>query len=667
MRHLLAWALMLSTALLLAAAQLQRWGERAGTWSIDYIRNAAEIDYGLAALGLLLAFGFLFWVSKRPLGFIFCALAAAYGVLAAWYVPRPTVVTMSAGGYARVYFIIVSVVFALGSLLCVLESRRLGHGRQRADLLAMLNTAVFLGLIWFAEGRLAPARGWFLYAALGVLAAGLAVYAERNGPHRNYNAQLFTGVSVALMTFALRRALPEHGFLMTVTVESLVLAWVYSVSRIVLFKVLNLVTLAIAVVLCMQTAKVTDQVLLMGFAAPANWTYGLAVSIAALIGAAYYERVVAAAYARPRRLSGHWFMADTIWDVSPATAGSLHAAGAAFVLLSLAIAEFGDAERLPVVLAAGSLCLTILGVALATPSFEMGAAMLLAAAHASFYFFVYAGREDFFEARMDARSAVMIGGIAIYTLLAGWRWERFVRYLGPREDVGHYVTASLIPFLGVAMLATLIQREAPRSYAPFALHALALALVAAGWAFRHPTWQLVGVGTMAVGAVSWLFGVGEGDPPGFYSAWMDLLVVLSLYLACDGLLGRDGNGKTGAGRSRRAGQLFVVGLGATVGMLTILAKAPDGLAPWYWLGHAGVWIGLASLFRTPRYQWTAAYTWGASVAWVMFYERDFVKTNGSAGFLAAAALLLGVLIVSRLYFRPRGRPGGGIRLADGRG
>lgn len=493
-------SLMLFMTAAIGLAAVTVWRESGFAWDqfrrLDLQTARTQIDYKLLACALAALVATLLH-RRRPLAFTLFAMASAYATSALYILDKPDWIVLEPSQY---FWIVVPALTAfniLVSILCVMESRRLGRGRKRSAMLAAANALAFYPLIWYSLQRYGAAQAGIVYTGLGATAALLSLYAETSGPHRNYLFQLFTAIALTLVNMAMSAVLGETGFLIAVTLECAALATVFHLTRIIFFKLAGVLLLCLATALCVQAIKFNTPLEIGSHAVRENWLIALFTSSVFLATACFYERVVARVKTVHRRMSGHWFFADTYWDVPSGTVALFHAAAAALIIMILAISDLGGLPSLPYLLASVSAAFAVVGYVARTPQVEIAAVMLAISAHVAFYFFL-AIRLPGFETQPFFRTYTLL--LALYTYLGAHRGARFLARTDGRS-VSELHPSAVLPYLvATAAVVTLVFQTSIPLPPTVSLALLALLLAGSGAATRETGLRVSGAAVYAVAA-----------------------------------------------------------------------------------------------------------------------------------------------------------------------
>lgn len=561
---------------------------------------ALPIDYKLLACAVLVAFALVFYASRRWLTFFGAALFAMY-LTFHFYFTRAGLVPVSEDTWfwlSNGFLVLTYLLFSMG---CVSESRNVGRRGRAAALLALVNSGLFFYFAGGAVDHRFPEHYWVFPIVFTFVLAVFAVLAETSGPRSNYLFQLFIAKALVVFTLAMSELLAGHWLCVVMALECLVLAVAYHRSGVVLLKVLNLVLLLVTFVLCVQDVRGYEIVQVGDYAIPATWILGGCVPALFLFIGWYYEKFANRLSPEERRLSGHWFLADTFLDAPCATAAMLHAAAAALIPATITIIAYGDQTTLPYILTIEALAFAVLGFAIRTAQVEVGAVLLLAAAHVSVYFFLAIGKSGFEESVWFLPAT---WGMVLLTYAAGWRWERYVRRIPARQPWEHHIVAVLPHLLATAMAATLLGRIIDGVEAPLAQNGLGLALMLVGLKLRYPSLTIAGLAAFVYGTATFAGQLLRIDGP-VATTWdfpLWLLAVLATFVAAERLLAAVGRREKSSGAERVTRTLLVV-TAAALGSAGLNEWAPDDQRTLLWLGLAAASALAGLLFSDSRYRW----------------------------------------------------------------
>jgi len=641
------------------------------TWSTLSAQNASlasiargeglQVDWTLVVAAVLGLFSIAVH-RQRPQGFILLGLVAGYAVFALYLVRPEAVMPISERSYAWLAFGLLTIWHLLVSALCVMESRRIGRGRRRAALLATLNCAAYYPLVWYGLRTYGSTNETFIYSVLAVLAVFLAIFAESSGPHRNYLFHIFLAASILLLNIAMYKALDGPWLIAALSLECLGLAGLFHISGIVVLKPVNLLVLLATFIVTMQAMKFTGPMYIGSQTIHSNWIQGMFTAAVMLCTSWYYARHIRSVKPPQRRLSGHWFLADTAFDVPSSTVSLLHAAGASLLITLLVISDLGNLPSLPFLLALFSAGVAVLGFALRTPQIETGAVMLVVAAHVSFYFLLYIQKEGFTEQpRFDLYTLLL----AAYTFVGGFRGERFLARISGGQSSEYHASAALPYIIATGSTAAIVFRYAGISYAPIAMAALALLLAVIGFAARATGLKLSAVTSLGIGTGFWLFALFQANPALTEHTWlwpMYFAQVLACIIVERSFAFRAENGQS-TSPTERAAQFIVLVVAGALGTCTFALAAPVSWQTVLVFAHAFAWIAICVLVSDAHYRWTALLMLVASAALLAYRQRVSQPDASITMVLTAAIVMLIVLCAIWFVLPPRTHSGSGQRLA----
>jgi len=581
---------------------------------------ALRIDYVLLGLTCLGIFGFLTYLAGRFLTFMVLCLSCIYATYWWFVLGNNGTLQINAGTLFYSSIIYLTSCYAVASWLGIYESLRVGRARKRAMWVGLYNSAAFFVVLILLIRSYSPESGWYIYIALGILAGFFAVLAESIGSFRNYLFQLFTATSILLFNAALQNLLSEERLLLALAVECLVLAAAYHTSGIVVLKVLNLAALAVTVALALRATKLGGPVPVGGITLRENWLYGMTTCGLLVFAAYYYQRHIRSLVPQERKLSGHWFLADSFWDVPSSTAGLLHSAGAALIAIVLTIADFGDRPSLPYILAAESIAFAVLGFLLRLPQLEVSALMLIVATHVGYYFFLAIGEGEFADQRHFLLYTLLVLG---YTYFLAHRWEKYLHGLQKGHPWEHYVSASIPYLIATAMLLSVLDWTVAGHYVPVAFGLAGVAFVLAGALTANAPIKTSGVAALVTGVAVYLdpFITKVTVRAAPLDGWGLPAAMLGLLLFAERALywGRRTNRELAV--AERLARTVLALLLAFTGFVSVRGMAPLDSAILAWLGLACLSAALGTVFRENRYRWMALLVLAGALAWTFGYER----------------------------------------------
>ncbi|MBN2309407.1 MAG: hypothetical protein JXR94_10575 [Candidatus Hydrogenedentes bacterium] len=613
-----------------------------------------RLDYALLACACVAALAVLAYVSHRWLTFLSFAWLAVYMTYALHFAQKPGAIPGGPLTYFWMSAAFLTACYLLVASGCIRESRKRTRRGRTAAVLAWANSIAYFYYVGSGVRAHVPRyEPAFLLGFTCVLAA-FAILAETSGPRRNYLFQAFVTKTIIVCTLALHAFIKGEWLWIAMAVECVVLAVAYQRSGVVVLKVLNLLLLLVTFVFCIQAVKVTDSVAIGPRQVPASWLFGTSVSGIFLFIAWFYERFTGRLGPADRRLSGHWFLADTPFDVPCATAAMIHAGAAVLILVTITIVNLGDQTALPYVLAAESVGLIVLGLLFRTPQIEVGAGLMLVAAHVCYYFFLGLDRPALDQRPYALSSAAVMAGV---TYMAGFRWERCLRQIPTAGSSEHHAMAAVPCVLGSAMLATIIERGLEGAHVPVAQNVLGVVLIAAGCGLRYPPITVSGVAALAFAAGTFLTRLFSVEHPLMAQPHAVLWLALFLggYIAAERALAlaeRRQGAPTPAGDATRT---VIVLAAAVLGLLGLGEWAPSAQRTFCWLGLATIATIGGLLTGDGRYRWTAVLVLVVTATAAIRQDVSRLPAATLYQHLAVGAAVFVVLVSSWCYpfFRRR--------------
>lgn len=646
---LLLTALILGVAVWLTTSRGLQASPVAETW-----RQLSLLSINYLLLGVAFAFtlAFLAHLSRRFLTLIFICSACIYTTY--WTCVAGALNGVDIG--SRSLFLLSLLYFTLSyaamAWLSIYESVGAGRERSRAMVVSFFNTVAYITTLALLVRLYAPATGWYIYIAAAVLAGFFAVLAESIGSYRNYLFQLFAATAILLCNAALYDLLTEERLLLALAVECLVLAAAYHTSGIVVLKVLNLAALAVTVVLGLRVTKLGSPVPLAGVTVRENWLYGLCTCGLLVLATYYYQRHIRNLDRHERRLSGHWFLADSFWDFPSSTAGLLHSAGAAMIVMVLTISDFGDRPALPYILAAGSICFALLGFVVRLPQLEVGAVMLIVATHVSYYFFLAIGKDAFSDQPNFLFYTLLV---LAYTYYLAHRWEKYLHGLREGHPWEHYFSAAVPYLVATAMLLTVLSRQTLPESIPIAFGAAGAAFVLVGALAASAPIKTSGVVALLAGVAFFLdpFLTRFGMRTASDSQWGIPLALLGMLVLTERAMYWGRRTERALAVTERFTRTLLVMTFAGLGFICAREFGTADGRYLLWLGLAFLCTILGAVFRENRYRWNALFIIIAGMLWTFGLEHVGWRERPAVVFLAGAAGILLVLGGSWGFFLRR--------------
>lgn len=613
--------------------------------------DLATMTYALITCSMLAITAFVFHLLHRWLYFTWIALIATYATYIYFFVPMPRAVTMPQESYFWLSNGFLSLCWVLFSAACITDARKTGEYRRTVAPMAGVNSAIYFTLTWFAIRDHYVQEEWLFRLAFAIVLAIMAIYAETTGPRRNYLFQIFIAKMVIMLTLALQAVLSNEWLLVAMAIECLGLAFSYKRSGIVIFKVLGLGLLLVTFLGCLGSVKMAGTVTLGEYTIPANWFCCVGSAFVFCIVAWFYDHFVRRVRPEHRTVSGQWFLADTVFDVRSSTAAMLHVAAASLIILTLVIIEFGEDPRCPYMLGAAAIVMAAFGLAVRTMQIEVGAVLLLVASHVCFYAFLLVGVPEFTTQENYVAYSV---GLALFTYFGAQVWERYLRRIGDRSWEHHTVAA--LPYLAATvMLTTLLSQRLESIHIPLAQNALGVALLLVGSLTHYSAVKTSGVLAIAIGTVSYYFGLQPDT--GTILAHPDFLLCFGLFLftyaAGERLLCILQHDLRNTPRIEGWLRTTLIVVLAVVGILTLYLWAPRAYLTLYWLLLAVVVVALGAMFFESRYRWIGLLMLLTAI--VRAFAVDVRTMAPLYRLLSFAALTLAVMILAwgYTYYRAR--------------
>lgn len=603
-----------------------------------------DVIYALLTCSMVSVLALVFHATHRWLLFTWITLIATQGTYVFFFLAKPPQVDLSDRMYFWASNGFLTLSYVLFSMICITDAAKTGEFRKTVAPMAGVNSFVYFVLTWFAIRVNYPEYEWLFRLGFAAVLGTFALYANLAGPRRNYLFQIFIAKAVIVFTLALQAYLSHEWWLVAMAVECLGLAFSYKRSGAVVFKVLGLLLLAVTFGGCLVSVRMPGEVALGAYVIPGSWFACVGAAWVFVLAAWFYEHFVDRVAPADRTVHSQWFLADTMFDASPATMSLLHAAAAALVVLFITILDYGDRPELPYLLAGESVLLAVAGFMLRTPQVEVSSVLLLIAAHVSYHLFLFVNLAGF---ETQPNYAVYTVVVAAYTFFGGYLWERYLRRIRHGRAWEHHVLACVPHLAAVLMLATLIERNLPPIYAPIGHVGLGVAIMAVAavtllTALRTASLVAIGSGTASFYAGMYTAGASTADHPDFLAV---LLLLLAGYVAAERLASLMA-GETSASTSS-AVRSALVALAAALGLAGFLMWAPPERLTLYWLGHAVAGMALGVVFRESRYRWAALVVYFVAIG--RAYSYDLTELAPLYQFLSFAALCVPLLVISWGY------------------
>lgn len=599
---------------------------------------AIDTDPWLLACVLCIGAAMVFYIAHRRFLFGFAAMTALYGTHWAYFADQPAALDLTERQYFWVSTAMLTGAYALLAYLTVHECRRSPKGRRRWTLFALVNSLAFFPTVWFNIETAYPEHVWQFRLFFAMLLTGFAVLSETQGPYRNPVFQLYVAKAVLMANLALAAVLSEQWFALVLAAECACLAITYRQSGFILFKLINLVVLAAAVIYGAQLG--TDGA---GEPVLAAWITGAVMAFILLFTAALYTHGMRERMPEARKTSGHWSYADTALDLDAAKLSVFHAAGATLILTATALFHLSENELLPFSLAGAAIALLMLGVFSRTPAVEFAGVLLLASAQAAFgYSLIMASPSTIDPITMRMLAAALTA----VSIAAAWRWDYTVR----NDDTAgalEYVASIAAPYIAAGLMAAALVLETIMvDYAAAVQHAAALACLVIFRRWQSGGMRIFSLTLMLTGAVTFVRVYAWPSLTGEVSAtyWPWFAAALLAPVFAERILAYQ------FGIDRRPGadaaRTVLIVLACLTGLTGFFCGAPEPYRAWWWLAMAGVAALCGIVFREGRYRWSAMISFVAATVLVATQVAEDAEPANVYPFIAAEVVVGGILMAS---------------------
>ncbi|MBI1318145.1 MAG: DUF2339 domain-containing protein [Candidatus Hydrogenedens sp.] len=609
--------------------------------------------YALLTSTVLAAVTLAFHIAHRWMPLSWAAMAAsylAYVWLFAWNAASgliaPELLFWLSQGFLGLNYLLFAIT-------AIADSRRSSAATISAYRMAMANFLFFILLAWRAVEQAFPGQAVWLFTGVAAINAAFAVACVPRSSQRG----LFALKAAALAAAAMASYFPRDLLLWGLPLEAVVLLLLYKRQH-------NRHLLQLSVLLSVITVLVAA----MSLNLPGHRTfagYEIASSMLGLWGASMMFAVLAALYEhsvprlRPappmRRRKGDRI--KPAFQLRPAGTAVLHAAATAFLLMSYGILHWGGDPLLPFILTLMAAGGALVGFMLRTPQIEVGAVLLLGAAHVCFHIFYWAPVAGFVD---HPWFDVGAGLLAAITFGAARAWERYLvriqrhaQQKGAEEnwtaDLEHQMIAAL-PYVGATfILTTLTDHLLPAPYLPGVQGAIGVAFVLVG--YRYDLNGIKASGVFATAAATLSFYTQVYATPEFVANRPLFVAAMAGYLAAmtlaERLVAFLESREANPSRIEDVLRSSMVAVLMTMGALGLFEVAPSLLLPVALLGFGALLMIVGFFFHESRYRWASLAVFAASVG-AAFVGLDFNHISSFLSFAAAAIVLLGV---SWLYTR----------------
>lgn len=611
-----------------------------------------NVVYALICSAALAVAAVMFHIMHRWLLFSWAALIATYATYFFYFYTKPPSLHVTGLEYfwlSNGFLAICYIVFSVG---CIFDARKTGEFRYTVGQMCGVNSAIFLTFTWFAIRDHYLAQEWLFRLSFSGMLLAFAVLAQTAGPRNNYLFQIFIAKALVMFTLAMQAYFSGDKLMVAMALECLGLALSYKRSGIVMFKVMGLGLLLITFIGCLFHIKTPGATMLWGLYVPSNWFCCAGSAIAFLIVSWFYERFIYRVRPEQRVVRGQWFLADTFLDVGGSTASLLNASAAAFILLTVTIADQGTQPQLPYILAGQAAAVCLVGLIMRAPQIEVAAVLLLIGAHVCYYIFLVIPVPGFEDQSLFTTFTILL---ALFTYIGAWFWERYLtRVIGGRPWEHHSLAS--IPYLAATMmLSSLIIRKLYGIDVPLAQEALGLILLMVGAVSGY-------TGVKASGLLAFIVAVGAfcrdvyhyqkdflHQPKFLFYFFLFLMALVMAERLFVILQRRERTPSRLENRVRTALVTLTAFLGA--GILRMYSS-PDKLTI-FWVILAVSAAALGAVFRESRYRWAAIIIFAATI--IRAFQYDLRRLPPAYAFVSFAVLACASLVVTWSYSKYRQR------------
>ena len=581
---------------------------------------------------------------------IWLVLAGTYVPFVAFLYLQPPAPGISAEMYFWLSRGALTAAFVSLGLASVLDVRR-EDIRSRGVLgISLLNSLLFLPIVWMGIQRFYADTAWSFRLSLTVILAFFALLAETRGSRKNYLFQAYIAQAFAMAVLSIFALYSGPSLWPALALACFALAVFYQQSGAVLLKAGSILLLVLAGAGAALAIKSPGYAILGQHAIPARWLACGGPAVIFFLIAIYYERATRRRPPRKRERSGHWFLADSFLDPPTATVAMLYAAAGALLLMVLTITDRRQEPDLPYLLGALSIALAIAGFLASTPQLEVGAVLLLVAAHVSFHFFLLVDKAGFEQSGGYVYGTAIL---AVYTYLAGLLWERYLKRVGDDRAWEHNLVAP-IPHLGATyMVAALVADRFGQIYTPLTYSGVGAILVISALLVPFPGLKVAGLGLLALGAVFFanLLYAPAGEILGDPAFLAYLIPFLTAFALSERALYYTHKRPAMAHRMDDTFRTILVAAGGALGLLAVNKWAAGDHRALYWLGHGLVGIGLSFALREIRYRWAAALILTVAVLDTLFSSTEGRASRYQFAAFAGLAVITLLAVLLREYKR----------------
>lgn len=549
---------------------------------------------------------------------------------------------MASGFFALSY-----AVLAIG---LIIDARRCGPRTRHNGAITAIHSILFIGLLWISVPEAYIELLWMFRAGWTAVFAVFATLAWVVVGPRCYLFQIFAGFAGAIAGFACQACLAAHQLPIALAAAGAIFAIVYYRTGLPVFRVLGLAAL-LAIGVAMGRVMDATGVIRVGGVALAPFEFAALGVAAACVAAAWaHDRLCVRRDAEAARYAGALLFARSILNQDSSVMSMLNAAAAAFVLLVASVTERGESVWLPYLLASEGLGLAVAGLVLRLRPVEAASAILIAAAHVTFYVFLTLPLHGF---REQYAYVPLTLALAMLTFGAAYLWERYLRRLGgpglERQIAG------VLPYTAATLLLVYLAEDAlPPAAVPAVQALLGAAIMIAGAYTRHYSPVAAGLIALGLGVVHFLIEISA--PVHGLTVSVAFLPVLVLVLAAT-VAGERALYRILADHPEVAPLvngmriLLVTGL-VVAGILGIGAWLHERAVVFGLLVLAVCVMGVGVALRESRYRWAALFLLGAVAVRAFLVVRGLAPVWQVLSFASAGAVMLAV---SLAYARTRQR------------
>jgi hypothetical protein len=610
-----------------------------------------ELIYALATSSFLAAVVLVFHALHRWVLLSWVVLVATYLTFLLFFLEKPAGLEMADRSYFWLSSSYLTVCYLLFSLICLIDARKTGDYRHGVAPMAGFNSFIFVALMWIAVRQHYPAEEWMFRAAYTGLLLGLALLAAWTGPRRNYLFQVFIAKTIIMATLTLEAYFSGEKLLIAMAIECFALSIGYRRSGLTIFKVMGLGLFVITFIAMLASMKMPGQVQIGPVAFPANWFSAAGIAGAFAIVAWFYEIFIRPVRPETRAPRGPGMFSTSPLNIGDGAMAMLHAAGAALLLLVITTIERSEDVALPFLLTGEGALLVLVGLLLRTQQVQTASVLLFAAAHVTWYVFLWLPRPGFEMQQYYALYTVLL---AILTYVGAYFWERYLNRYRDMNDFEHDATAA-VPYLAATfLLLALSSRLYPPLHTPVVYAALGLLLLLGALATGQVGLKASAVLALTAGAVKFAWAISHPTTP--VTAQPDFLLFFALFLLLFVLAERitvflarmEAQPAQVSNHLRTA----IVAIAGALGAFGLYRWSDDSHFIFYLLTLAVIAISLGAVFREGRYRWGALLLFAVIVVYSFSYLDRFSPVYQVLIFGASGSVLL-VVSWGYSHFRQR--------------